>query len=831
QLLPPGTSLRGPKLRTIYYSDLTGNFLRSERTNAITFEARDVYYTFNNGRTGLVDFNMFETSGRLIGLMGASGTGKSTLLEVLNGNVTPNAGRVLINGYDVHHQREEILGVIGYVPQDDLLIEQLTVWENLYYAARLSFGQEPNSKIRMIVDKVLHDLGLFEIQDLRVGSPLNKTISGGQRKRLNIGLELLREPSVLFVDEPTSGLSSRDSLNIMELLKELATKGKLVFVVIHQPSSEIFKMFDRLHILDQGGYPIYYGDPVEALIYFKGQADQIDKDEAECVRCGNVKTEQIFEIIESRIKNEYGKVTEERKVTPLDWYQKFKDQRVLPRLSHIREKVPVSTKIASTWEQLSIFFERDVKSKISNPQYLALVLLEAPLLALVLAYICKFYAADQYVFSENENIPVFIFMSIIVSIFMGLTVSAEEIYRDRKILKRESFLHLSWGSYLLSKVLILAVIAALQTLTFLMIGHNILEFKGMFWVHFAVLFSTGLFSSLLGLNISSAFNSAVTIYILIPILLIPQLVLGGIVVRFDNLHPRLRPVDGVPLVADVMASRWGYEALMVSQYQRNAYEAPFFALDQQIYQAYYKKNFLIPQVSNKVALLADAQHNEGVDTLRYQQDWRRVVYTMEKESVQSGLEIPIQPLPATWLDVTPLQWDELKTYSESLRKYFVRRYNAINRNKDSRIAELTITQQDREEFLQKRTSYTNEAVIAFVENMVTDERISEAPGRFIQNIYPIFKPPVTDRKTVFSTHFFSSTKLLFGWELNTLHANLIMIWIFTVFLFGLLYVNFLRAIVRFRYQDVFITVARRQAMVWGKRLFPKRAPQSEGLRS
>ncbi|MEL6538954.1 MAG: ABC transporter permease, partial [Bacteroidota bacterium] len=627
---------------------------------------------------------------------------------------------------------------------------------------RLSFGQEPKSKIRVIVDKVLHDLGLVEIKDLRVGSPLNKTISGGQRKRLNIGLELLREPSVLFVDEPTSGLSSRDSLNIMELLKELATKGKLVFVVIHQPSSEIFKMFDRLHILDQGGYPIYYGDPVEALIYFKQQADQIDKDEAECIRCGNVKTEQIFEIIESRIKNEYGKVTEERRVTPLDWFQKFKDQRVMPRLSHIREKVPVSTQIASTWEQLGIFFNRDVKSKLSNPQYLALVLLEAPLLALVLAYICKFYAGEQYVFSENENIPVFIFMSIIVSIFMGLTVSAEEIYRDRKILKRESFLHLSWGSYLLSKVLILAIIAALQSLTFLAIGHSILEFKGMFWVHFSVLFSTGLFASLLGLNISSAFNSAVTIYILIPILLIPQLVLGGIVVRFDNLHPNLRPVDGVPLVADVMVSRWGYEALMVSQYQRNAYEAPFYELDQQIYQAYYKKNFLMPQVSNKVSLLADARHNEGVDTLKYQQDWRRVVYTLEKESVASDMELPIQPLPATWLDVMPNQWNELKEYAEELRLYFVRKYNTTNRNKDRQIAEMTLSQQEAAAYLEKRTSHTNEAVIAFVENTVTNERITEVPGRFVQNIYPIFKPPVTDRKTVFSTHFFSATKLLLG---------------------------------------------------------------------
>src|SRR5690606_10976686 len=117
--------------------------------------------------------------------------------------------------------------------------------------------------------KMLLTLGLADSRDLKVGNPLEKTISGGQRKRLNIALELIREPSVLFVDEPTSGLSSRDSENIMDLLKELALKGKLVFAVIHQPSSDIFKMFDKLIIMDTGGYPIYYGNPVDSIIYFK----------------------------------------------------------------------------------------------------------------------------------------------------------------------------------------------------------------------------------------------------------------------------------------------------------------------------------------------------------------------------------------------------------------------------------------------------------------------------------------------------------------------------------------------------------------------------------
>src|SRR5690606_14208356 len=154
----------------------------------------------------------------------------------LNGNYTPYSGKVTINGLDIHHERDEVSGMIGYISQDDLLIEELSVYQNLYQNAKLCFDGLTDEQIGEKVKNTLLALGLYEIKDIQVGSRMNKKISGGQRKRLNIALELIREPSVLFVDEPTSGLSSRDSENIMDLLKELALKGKLVFVVIHQPS-------------------------------------------------------------------------------------------------------------------------------------------------------------------------------------------------------------------------------------------------------------------------------------------------------------------------------------------------------------------------------------------------------------------------------------------------------------------------------------------------------------------------------------------------------------------------------------------------------------------
>jgi len=304
-VLATGSSIRWGAADAVYYGGILAAFKKTDKGHKTSFEARNISFLFKNGRLGLRDVTVVEESGNLVALMGASGAGKSTLLHVLNGNERPSQGQVLINGIDIHRNPEKIEGVIGFVPQDDLLIEDLTVYQNLYFASKLCFSHLNEEEIDLLVLKTLDDLGLNEAKNLKVGSPLQKTISGGQRKRLNIGLELLREPAVLFVDEPTSGLSSRDSENIIDLLKELSLKGKLVFAVIHQPSSDIFKMFDHLVILDTGGYQIYYGNPVDAVIYFKRNIHMINSDEGECHTCGNVNPEQIFNIIETRVINEF----------------------------------------------------------------------------------------------------------------------------------------------------------------------------------------------------------------------------------------------------------------------------------------------------------------------------------------------------------------------------------------------------------------------------------------------------------------------------------------------------------------------------------------------
>ncbi|MFC2138598.1 ATP-binding cassette domain-containing protein [Bacteroidota bacterium] len=606
-VLRAGSSIRNSLIKPIYYSQIISCFYIDKIESKILFQANKLEYMFKGGNIGLHKMSFQEESGRLVGIMGASGAGKSTLLNTLNGTYAPSGGEVLINGINIHTEKEKIEGVIGHVSQDDLLIEDLTVFQNLYYNAKLCFDNLLEEEIIELVDKVLQNLGLHERKDMKVGSPLNKKISGGQRKRLNIALELIREPSVLFLDEPTSGLSSRDSENIMDLLKELALKGKLVIVVIHQPSSEIFKMFDRLIILDTGGHLIYNGDPIDSVIYFKSRINLANWSEAECHSCGNVNPEQIFNIIEAKVLDEYGNETLSRRTAPVEWSNHYKDyiKSKSEKFNLINEIPKISFKIPNKLKQFIVFVRRDVLSKLANTQYLIINLVEAPLLAFILAFIIKYYSVNVtnefgYTLSDNGNLPVYLFMSVIIALFMGLTVSAEEIISDRKILKRESFLNLSRSGYLFSKIIVQFTISAIQAITYILIGNTIMEIKGMYFEYWLILFSSWCFANMLGLVISDSFKTVITIYILIPFLIIPQLILSGIIVKFEKLNPKISSPSEIPIYGEIITARWAYEALAVYQFMENDYEKQFYTFDKAMSESDYKKNYWIKKLNNKV---------------------------------------------------------------------------------------------------------------------------------------------------------------------------------------------------------------------------------------
>ena len=363
---PSGGSLRSSQGFPLYYTDIVSKFMEEKNRDRLSLVASDLTFRFPDGHSAVSAVNFSVSEGTLIGILGASGSGKTTLLNILSGSLTPTEGHIRINGRDVHSVDRDLEGVIGYVPQDDMLIEDLTVYGNLYYAAALSFRDKNESELKELVEKTLSNLGLLDKKDMKVGTPLNKVISGGQRKRLNIALELIREPSVLFLDEPTSGLSSRDSENVMDLLRELTLKGKLVITVLHQPSSEIYKLFDKVVILDLGGYLAFFGNPIEAVIHFRTIDSQINSKVGECPSCGNVNPEIIFKIVEAQVIDEFGRYTQKRKVTPQEWNEAFNTRYKEEPVPEISEKPQSTLNKPGKLRQFALFLGRDIKSKIGR---------------------------------------------------------------------------------------------------------------------------------------------------------------------------------------------------------------------------------------------------------------------------------------------------------------------------------------------------------------------------------------------------------------------------------------------------------------------------------
>lgn len=791
-LLEPGVNIRTLGVSPIYYTSVFRKFIRDNFVEQINFEGHNIEYHFKGSDNGIQPLSFLVKSGNLVGIMGGSGVGKSTLLNLLNGKTKPDAGAIYINGYNLHTDAGKLEGLIGFVPQDDLLIEELTVYQNLYYNARLSFGNYNEEQLDRVVSEVLNQLDLNEIRDLTVGDPLNKKISGGQRKRLNIGLELMREPGVLFTDEPTSGLSSHDSLKVMELLKEQAVAGRLIFVVIHQPSSDILKMFDRLWVLDKGGYMVYDGDPVEALIYFKTETSQANSAESECPTCGNVETDEILQIVEAKVVDNDGLPGAERQVTPIEWYSRYR-QKMEPELQSpppLKELPESNFLIPGRLSQIRTFLKRNLERKLADKQYMTINLLESPLLAFILSYFSKYTSDGGYIFSDNRNYPVFMFMSVVVALFMGLTVSAEEIFKDRKMLEREKYLNLSRSSYLFSKITFLFAMSAIQTILYVVVSQLILGPEGIVWKYWLILFTTSCFGNMVGLNISAGMRTVISIYILIPLILVPQLLLGGAMIRFDDLHESLSRKIYVPVVGDVMATRWSYEAMAVVQFRDNSYMKPYFKTEMEISHYDWETSFLIPELKKKANECAYAWGKpEYADA--YADNIRKLKYHLNRLGEETGLSCRDALSSLCHNEISKEDFNSVVTYIDSLQKICRGRFIRYSDRRDA-ITDSLVNVYGKAGLLKEKENNYNESLADIVLNRNVMKKSYETSEMIIQKSDPVLMLPGSHYGRA---QFYAPCKIIGRWEIDTLWFNVFIVWLMSAVMFVTLYFNILKKFV------------------------------------
>lgn len=603
--------------------------IEEERNVIRLLEVRELYHRFDGRDTALEGISFHARRGEMICVMGPSGCGKSTLLRVLGAQLKPRGGEVLMNGLPLYENLDGLPPYIAYIPQEDAFDPLLRVQENLDCSVAIRCPHLRVEDRRRRVDAKLAELGLADLRKRLSGTPQQKFLSGGERKRLNAGLDMIGISDVYLFDEPTSGLSSKDSEHVLEIIRSLA-RNKIVIASIHQPSSRLLNMFDKALLLDKGGKMAFFGTPRDMLDYFwqayneeTGSADAAEK------APDNLTPDFVFDVLETPLRDISGDIIQERsadghlvaarRFPPNFWRDRFQSRTMLESfagtpngeartsgggaLSLARDPRDESQSVtrarqtpkppAHSLREEGILFGTHLKraflSKLRNRTNLLATLLEAPALAILISNVLKYSEESNYTFASAFHIPTYLFMSLVVAMFLGLTNSADEIIRDRHMLNRERNHNLRTLYYLAGKIISLAGFALIQCVIYLMIGNWVLEIRDMFLIHLGWMFATALTGVCLGLLVSSLVNDTRTALNAIPLLLIPQIILGGALIKYEEMNRNLdlayaverwlvkagaeQPQSAsklkVPFICQFMPLRWTYESILISQAKLN----------------------------------------------------------------------------------------------------------------------------------------------------------------------------------------------------------------------------------------------------------------------
>jgi ABC-type multidrug transport system ATPase subunit len=478
-----------------------------------TFSALSVRHLRRRiGEVSLLDDVSFTVfSGEVVALVGPSGAGKTTLLNAINGISPADGGEVLLDGADFHHLLGVDRSLVGVVPQDDLVNPELTVEESLFYSGRLRFSSDvTDAEVWGEVDRVLGELDIAHIRKSRIGDALNRGISGGQRKRVNLGQELLtRSTRVLFLDEPTSGLDPRASQDIVRLIRQLADRGRIIFLVTHDLTPEVMAQVDHLLVLTKGGRLAWFGPPTEATRAF-----------------GVPTPDAIFSRFNDKSPEQWGR--EYREGPAARKYVATREHLV--GIEGVSRAAPAGQQgmRRSLLRQLNTLTRRYLRVKLRDRTGMAVLVVQPPVLAVVMWIVFK-----------APTTPM-LFMFSLSCLWFGMSAGVRELISDRIIWQRERRVGLGVLPYVGSKVVVLGAFLAIQcallsVFLYVAVGMGAYDFSLPEMIVTTVL--TGWLGIAVGLLVSAVWTSSEAAVGTLPLLLIPQITFSSIMVSIRDMGP------------------------------------------------------------------------------------------------------------------------------------------------------------------------------------------------------------------------------------------------------------------------------------------------------
>lgn len=552
-----------------------------------------------------IDFTLKR--GEMACILGPSGSGKSTLLSMLAGHLEPSFGSIFYNKERLTTDSSNLRRHIAFIPREDILDEAMTVGEHVYQA---SVARRPRlghvDRMRRVAT-VLNFVGIGHLADRHVGRAGERTISDGERTRLNLGLDLTGTSEVFLIDEPISGLSSGDAERVIETLENMS-HGRILICTLHRPAQVLLNRFKKVMVLDTHGQMAFWGSPQEMVSYFRNAAQEMRLHiPREAIAAGGA--DYVFEVLDAPFRRMGNRQHE----APNIWQERFekysyaaKSQEQADMPDESLRRIP-KAHARSPMELARLFklwFSRTLLARVRSRMGLYAMLLEGPVLAALIAGTLRAASDTPYTFYKSLHVTEYLFLSLVLAMFFGLTDAACEILRDRPLLRRESNYKLFTGGYLAAKVLVLTGIAGLQCALYLLVGNAILGIHYMFWSHFIVMLLTAFVGMSLSLMVSAFVRSERTALNIVPLLLVPQILLAGALVRFEemnefsprvpegiipaaidkrlsNLRHRVAYQDEithdisskpVPLIAEFCPLRYAFEMLFVVQTTDNLWE-------------------------------------------------------------------------------------------------------------------------------------------------------------------------------------------------------------------------------------------------------------------
>jgi len=490
--------------------------------------------------------------GELCGLLGLAGAGKTTLMKAANGYLKPSFGAVCLNGLDLYEHYDMFRASIGYVPQEDIFHKELTVGQALVFAARLRLERPmTGAEVDALVDATLDRLAMFEanpqIRDTKIAN-----ISGGQKRRVNIAIELLTDPGVFFLDEPTSGLSSEDALIVMRLLRAMADAGKTILITVHQPSMAIYELMDNVIYLHKGGRLCYYGPAVPDSIAFTNPEAPLSEAYAN--------PEAALRALDRQPASHW-----RQRYRASTYHEEFVRRRQKDAArsdGQGKKEAPRGFWDGAQWRLLHA---RNVAVKLQDRMNSAILLLQAPVIATLIALVFSGEPDEAY-----RNAPTALYLAVIASVWFGCSNAARDICGEWPIYLRERMFNLRIAPYVTAKFTIGALVSLIQCAILTIVVRNACNLQISLEALLGISWLTSLCGVAIGLCVSAfaaPFKKSNEIAVgLIPIVLLPMVILGGIIKPFKDMNA------ATEAVAALTPTRWAFEAALLAEAERNPAE-------------------------------------------------------------------------------------------------------------------------------------------------------------------------------------------------------------------------------------------------------------------